>query len=92
MGLFFLRESLTWVVQQLMEVEVSELTGPLAGERAPEWLTPSNGTGSEVGDTHPGRSSWRSRRSAAAGSFPSFLEPRRRSEQAPVCQAMRPRH
>jgi hypothetical protein len=31
MGLFFLRESLTWVVQQLMEVEVSELTGPLAG-------------------------------------------------------------
>jgi hypothetical protein len=27
-GLDFLRESLTWVVQQLMEAQVSELVGP----------------------------------------------------------------
>jgi hypothetical protein len=33
-GLDFLRESLGWVVQQLMEVEVSELVGAARGERA----------------------------------------------------------
>ena len=32
-GLDFLRESLAWVVQQLMEVEVSELIGAARGER-----------------------------------------------------------
>jgi len=30
-----LRESLSWVVQQLMEAEVSELIGASHGERAP---------------------------------------------------------
>jgi hypothetical protein len=35
-GLDFLRESLTRVVQQLMESEVSELVGAARGERAPE--------------------------------------------------------
>jgi transposase-like protein len=35
-GLDFLRESLSWVVQQLMEAEVSELVGAAHGERAPE--------------------------------------------------------
>ena len=34
-GLDFLRESLAWVVQQLMEAEVSELIGAGRGERAP---------------------------------------------------------
>ena len=34
-GLDFLRESLSWVVQQLMEAEVSELVGAARGERAP---------------------------------------------------------
>ena len=43
-GLDFLRESLLWVVQQLMEVEVSELVGAARGERAPEErLTHRNG-------------------------------------------------
>ena len=32
-GLDFLRESLSWVVQQLMEAEVSELVGAGRGER-----------------------------------------------------------
>src|SRR5512146_2506378 len=35
-GLDFLRESLAWVVEQLMEAEVSELIGAGRGERAPE--------------------------------------------------------
>src|SRR5882724_11664539 len=34
-GFDFLRESLTWVVQQLMEAEVSELVGAAHGERGP---------------------------------------------------------
>src|SRR3954462_1514356 len=43
-GLDFLRESLSWVVQQLMEVEVSELVGAAHGQRAPEErLTQRNG-------------------------------------------------
>src|SRR4029434_6777711 len=43
-GLDFLRESLAWVVQQLMEAEVSELIGAERGERTPEQrLTHRNG-------------------------------------------------
>src|SRR5829696_3806314 len=43
-GLDFLRESLSWVVQQLMEVEVFELVGAAHGQRAPEErLTQRNG-------------------------------------------------
>ncbi len=35
-GVDFLRESLRWVVQQLMEAEVSELIGAEHGERSEE--------------------------------------------------------
>jgi transposase-like protein len=43
-GLDFMRESLSWVAQQLMEAEVSELVGAARGERAPEErLTHRNG-------------------------------------------------
>ena len=35
-GLDFLRESWLWVVQQLMEAEVSELVSAARGERADE--------------------------------------------------------
>src|SRR5437763_13786686 len=43
-GLDLLRESLAWVVQQLMEAEVSERVGAERGERAPEErLTHRNG-------------------------------------------------
>ena len=37
-GVDFLRESLRWVVQQLMEAEVSELIGAEHGERSQERL------------------------------------------------------
>jgi transposase-like protein len=41
-----LRESLSWVVQQLIEAEVSEMIGAERGERAPEErLTHRNGYG-----------------------------------------------
>jgi Transposase, Mutator family len=53
-GLDFLRESLSWVVQQLMEAEVSGLVGAARGERAPEErLTHRNGYRSRVGGLDP---------------------------------------
>ena len=43
-GARLLRESLSWVCQQLMEAEVSALVGAVRGERAPEErLTQRNG-------------------------------------------------
>ncbi len=54
-GLDFLRESLTWVCQQLMEAEVSELVGAARGERAPdERLTHRNGYRSRAWATRAG--------------------------------------
>ena len=72
-GLDFLRESLSWVVQQLMEAEVSELVGATRGERAPEErLTIATATGRGPGRRGRASSSWRSRRSAAAATSRAF--------------------
>src|SRR5881398_1286789 len=84
-GLDFLRESLTWVVQQLMEVEVSELVGAAHGERAPEErLTHRNGYGQRAWSTRAGEIELAIPKIRRGSYFPSFLEPRRRSEQALV--------
>ena len=54
-GLDVLRESLSWMVQQLMEAEVSELVGAGLGERAPEErLTHRNGYRSRAWATRAG--------------------------------------
>jgi len=84
-GLDFLRESLSWVVQQLMEVEVSELIGAERGERAPEErLTQRNGYRPRRWDTRAGELELAIPKLRRGSYFPSFLEPRRRSEQALV--------
>src|SRR5439155_1352238 len=84
-GLDFLRESLTWVVQQLMEVEVSELVGAARGERAPEErLTHRNGYRARSWATRAGELELAIPKLRRGSYFPSFLEPRRRSEQALV--------
>ena len=84
-GADFLRESLRWVVQQLMEVEVSELIGAERGERAPaERLTQRNGYRSRRWDTRAGELELAIPKLRRGSYFPSFLEPRRRSEQALV--------
>src|SRR4051812_4158665 len=83
-GIDFLRESLTWVVQQLMEAEVSELIGAEHGERAPERLTHRNGYRPRVWDTRVGDVELAIPRLRQGSYFPSFLEPRRRAEQALV--------
>jgi putative transposase len=84
-GLDFLRESLTWVCQQLMEAEVSELVGAARGERAPEErLAHRNGYRSRAWATRAGEIELAIPKIRRGSYFPSFLEPRRRSEQALV--------
>ena len=84
-GLDFLRESLSWVVQQLMEAEVSELIGAGRGERAPEErLTHRNGYRPRPWRTRAGELELAIPKLRRGSYFPSFLEPRRRSEQALV--------
>jgi len=84
-GLDFLRESLSWVCQQLMEAEVSELVGAVRGERAPEErLTQRNGYRARPWATRAGELELAIPKLRRGSYFPSFLEPRRRSEQALV--------
>jgi len=84
-GLDFLRESLSWVCQQLMEAEVSELIGAGRGERAPEErLTRRNGYRPRPWATRAGELELAIPKLRRGSYFPSFLEPRRRSEQALV--------
>src|SRR5881398_43489 len=84
-GLDVLRESLAWVVQQLMEAEVSELVGAARGERVPEErLTHRNGYRARTWATRAGELELAIPKLRRGSYFPSFLEPRRRSEQALV--------
>src|SRR4029450_13936544 len=83
-GLDFLRESLSWLVEQLMEAEVSELIGAERGERTRERLTPRNGYRSRSWSTRAGERGRASASLRRGSYFPSFLEPRKRSEQALV--------
>jgi transposase-like protein len=83
-GLDFLRESITWVVQQLMEAEVSELIGAEHGERNPERLAHRNGYRARSWATRAGEIELAIPKIRRGSYFPSFLEPRKRSEQALV--------
>jgi transposase-like protein len=84
-GVDVLRESLRWVCQQLMEAEVSELVGAGLGERAPEErLTHRNGYRARAWSTRAGEIELAIPKIRRGSYFPSFLEPRKRSEQALV--------
>ncbi len=83
-GIDFLRESLRWVVQQLMEAEVSELIGAERGERSEERLTHRNGYRPRSWATRAGEIELAIPKIRRGSYFPSFLEPRKRSEQALV--------
>jgi transposase-like protein len=83
-GLDFLRESLTWVCQQLMEAEVSELIGAERGERSEGRLAHRNGYRPRPWQTRAGEIELAIPKIRRGSYFPSFLEPRRRSEQALV--------
>src|SRR5881227_4095771 len=77
------RESVRWVVEQLMESEVSELTGAELGERRPEdRATHRNGYRPRRWDTRAGEIELQIPKLRQGSYFPSILAPRKRSEQA----------
>jgi len=80
-----IRESVRWVVQELMEAEVSEQIGAQLGERRPEdRATHRNGYRPRRWDTRAGEIELRIPKLRQGSYFPFFLQPRKRSEQALV--------
>jgi putative transposase len=79
-----LRESVAWMAQQLMEAEVAARTGAELGERTPDRLTHRNGYRPRAWETRVGELELAIPRLRTGSYFPSFLEPRRRAEQALV--------
>jgi putative transposase len=79
-----LRASVAWMAQQLMEAEVTARTGAELGERTPDRLTHRNGYRPRAWDTRVGELELAIPRLRTGSYFPSFLEPRRRAEQALV--------
>jgi putative transposase len=81
-----IRESVRFMVDALMEAEVSAMIGAEFGERAPERRTTQrNGYRPREWDTRVGAIELAiPRLRSGPGYFPSFLEPRRRAEQALV--------
>ena len=80
-----LRDSVAGWSTELMEAEVAALTGAELGERAPDRARPSaTATGLGAGTPGSGSWSWPSPGCGPGSYFPSFLEPRRRAEQALV--------
>src|SRR5512135_1754683 len=80
-----IRDSVRVVAQELMEVEVSQLIGAERGERRPEdRLTQRNGYRPRRWDTRAGEIELQIPKIRQGSYFPSFLQPRKRSEQALV--------
>jgi putative transposase len=79
------RESVAWMVAELMDAEVSAQIGAELGERAPDTRsTQRNGYRPRQWDTRAGEIELAIPRLRTGSYFPSFLEPRRRAEQALV--------
>jgi putative transposase len=78
----FLRESLKWFVERLMDAEVTELIGAAHGERTDDRATHRNGYRSRRWDTRAGELELQIPKLRRGSYFPSFLAPRKRSEQA----------
>jgi transposase-like protein len=80
-----IRESVRAVAQEIMESEVSELIGADRGERRPEdRATHRNGYRPRRWDTRAGEIELQIPKIRQGSYFPSFLQPRKRSEQALV--------
>jgi len=78
----FLKDTILAVLAQVMEVEVSHLTGAEHGERSSERVNYRNGYRPRPWDTRLGQLELAIPRLRLGSYFPSFLEPRRRAEQA----------
>jgi putative transposase len=79
-----LRETVAWMAAQLMDAEVAARIGAELGERSPDRLTHRNGYRSREWDTRVGSIELAIPKLRQGSYFPSFLEPRRRAEQALV--------
>jgi putative transposase len=77
-------ESVAWMAHQLMEAEVAAKIGAELGERSPDRLAQRNGYRPREWDTRVGSLELAIPRLRTGSYFPSFLEPRRRAEQALV--------
>src|SRR5215216_6114659 len=81
----FLREAVAMVATQLMEAEISGEIGAGLGEVSAERVTHRNGYRPRAWETRVGEIELQiPRKRSGEAYFPSFLEPRRRSEQAIV--------
>ena len=76
------REALVWFCRPLMEGEVAELIGAGLGERSEDRATWRNGYRPRRWGTRAGEIELQIPKLRQGSYFPSFLEPRRRSEQA----------
>jgi transposase-like protein len=84
-----LREAVATVVAGLMEAEISAEIGATRGEVSPDRLTHRNGYRPRPWETRVGEIELLiPRKRTGEAYFPSFLEPRRRSEQAIVAVVM----
>jgi putative transposase len=79
-----IRESVRAVAQELMEAEISELIGAQHGERTEDRATHRNGYRPRRWDTRAGEIELQIPKMRQGSYFPSFLQPRKRSEQALV--------
>jgi putative transposase len=79
-----IRESVRAVAQELMEAEISELIGAQHGERSEDRATHRNGYRPRRWDTRAGEIELQIPKMRQGSYFPSFLQPRKRSEQALV--------
>jgi putative transposase len=79
-----LRETLAWFVRELMEAEVAAQIGAGLHEKSAERTTHRNGYRERAWQTRAGEIALAIPRLRAGSYFPSFLEPRSRSEKALV--------
>src|ERR1700730_1386381 len=81
----FVREAVALVARELMDAEITEEIGAPHGEVCPERVTHRNGYRPRPWETRVGEIELLiPRKRQGPAYFPSFLEPRRRSEQAIV--------
>src|SRR4051794_3452224 len=93
-----IRASVEAIAREIMEAEVAELIGAELGERRPEdRATQRNGYRARRWDTRAGEIELQIPKLRQGSYFPSFLQPRKRSEQAlvrwcsrPTCAGSRP--
>ena len=85
----FVREAVELAAREIMEAEVSGQVGAELGELAPDSrVTHRSGYRSRPWETRVGEIELMIPRTRSGSYFPSFLEPRRRSEQAIVAVVM----